>query len=166
MSIAYISFGSNIGNRVEYIETALGIIHANPCVQPPMRVSSYYETEPVGYTDQPKFINGVVKIDTTLSCKDLLELLQRVECMLGRKRTIHWGPRKIDLDILLYDDACISQPNLQVPHPEMHNRAFVMVPLNEIAPKIKHPLKGKAICELIKEMPETGGVIKWDAAMQ
>ncbi|MFH1860254.1 MAG: 2-amino-4-hydroxy-6-hydroxymethyldihydropteridine diphosphokinase, partial [bacterium] len=71
MAVAYISFGSNIGDRVEYIETAMGIIRANPCVQPPMQVSSYYETEPVGYTDQPVFINGAAKINTTFSCEDL-----------------------------------------------------------------------------------------------
>ncbi|OIP38987.1 2-amino-4-hydroxy-6-hydroxymethyldihydropteridine diphosphokinase [Candidatus Desantisbacteria bacterium CG2_30_40_21] len=160
MAIAYISFGSNIGDRVEYIDTALGIIRAHPFVQQ-MQVSSYYETEPVGNVDQPKFINGVVKISTTYSCEDLLAFLLRVECMLGREKTVHWGPRNIDLDILLYDDACISQPNLQVPHPEMHNRAFVLIPLNEIAPEVKHPISGKTIRELVENISEetTRGVV-------
>ncbi|MBI4778335.1 2-amino-4-hydroxy-6-hydroxymethyldihydropteridine diphosphokinase [Candidatus Desantisbacteria bacterium] len=166
MATAYISFGSNIDDRVEYIETALSIIRANPCVRLPIQVSSYYETEPIGYTDQPEFINGVAKIDTTFSCEDLLAFLQRVECMLGRERTIHWGPRCIDLDILLYDDACISQQDMLVPHPEMHRRAFVLVPLNEIAPEIKHPIIGKTIRELVEELFEKGGVIKWDVAIQ
>ncbi len=166
MSIAYISFGSNIDDRIEYIETALGIIRAHPYVQPTMQVSSYYETEPIGYTDQPKFINGVAKINTTFSCEDLLAFLQRVECMMGRERTIHWGPRCIDLDILLYDGTCISHQDMQVPHPEMHNRAFVLIPLNEIAPGIKHPIIGKTIRKLVEEMPEAGGIIKWDAAIQ
>jgi len=154
MAIAYISFGSNIGNRIGHIETALRIIRTNPCVQPSMQISSYYETEPIGYTNQPKFINGAAKIGTTFSCEDLLKFLQSVECMLGRERTIRWGPRNIDLDILLYDNACISQPNLQVPHPEMHTRAFVMVPLSEIAPEITHPILGKTIRELAEEVSE------------
>ena len=169
MAVTYISFGSNIGDRIKYIETAMEIIRENPCVQSPLQVSSYYETEPVGYIEQPKFINGVARIDTTLSCEDLLEFLQRVECMLGRERTektVRWGPRSIDLDILLYDNACILQPNLHVPHPEMQNRAFVMVPLNEIAPEVRYPISGKTIRELVEKMPETGGIVKWNVAIQ
>ncbi|MFH1097205.1 MAG: 2-amino-4-hydroxy-6-hydroxymethyldihydropteridine diphosphokinase [Candidatus Desantisbacteria bacterium] len=161
MAVAYISFGSNIGDRVGYIDIALEIIRANPCVQQ-MQVSSYYETEPVGNIDQPEFINGVAKIDTTLSCEDLLAFLQRVECEMGRKKTVHWGPRNIDLDILLYDDACISQSNLQVPHPQMQTRAFVLIPLSEIAPEVIHPVSGKTIRELVEAMPETKWGVKWN----
>ncbi len=162
MAVAYISFGSNIGNRMEYIETALGIIRANSYVQQ-IQVSSYYETEPVGNIDQPKFINGVAKIATVFPCKDLLSFLQGIEGRLGRERTVKWGPRTIDLDILLYDDVCISQPDMQVPHPEMHKRAFVLIPLCEIAPEVRHPVLKKTIRELVENIPNE---TKWSAVIQ
>lgn len=146
MFIIYIGIGSNLGKRknnclqaIESLrEKGLNII----------RQSSMYETEPWGLKDQPKFINMAVEAETGLSPRKLLEVLKQIESDMGRSHTEKWGPRIIDLDILLYDDLNIAGDNLVIPHPLMHERDFVLEPLSEIAPDIVHPVLQKRIKEI------------------
>lgn len=135
---AFLSLGSNLGDRLNNLKEAVNIIgrYAGVSVE---RVSSVYETGPVGEVEQDNFYNVVVEIRTGLTARGLLELAQIVERALKRERKIRWGPRIIDVDILLYGDVFVSEQDLVVPHPEMKNRAFVLIPLIEIAPEIKLP---------------------------
>ncbi|GGE84872.1 2-amino-4-hydroxy-6-hydroxymethyldihydropteridine diphosphokinase [Priestia taiwanensis] len=129
--IAYLSLGTNIGDRLYYLREAVKALHAHEaiCIED---VSSIYETEPVGYVDQENFLNIVVKISTSLRPINLLETTQSIELQLGRKREIHWGPRTIDLDILLYSNENMDTETLIIPHPRMYERNFVLVPLIEL----------------------------------
>jgi len=111
-------------------------------------VSSYINTAPVGYTDQPDFLNAAVEVKTTLSAKELLEICKYIEKELKRERIIRWGPRIIDLDILLYGDLIQNEEALTIPHPRMHEREFVLKPLNEIAPQAFHPVLKQTISEI------------------
>ncbi|MCY8144599.1 2-amino-4-hydroxy-6-hydroxymethyldihydropteridine diphosphokinase [Bacillus haynesii] len=133
---AYIALGSNIGRREEYLKKAVSLLHHHPSVQV-TDISSIYETDPVGYTDQDLFLNMAAAIKTSLSPFELLDLTQRIEKELGRKRDIRWGPRTADLDILLYNRENIETEQLIVPHPRMHERLFVLVPLLEIYPDLE-----------------------------
>lgn len=151
MAIVFISFGSNVGDRKKHIEDALEFLTKNPSIEI-TSVSSLYETEPVGYKDQDWFLNGVVKIETELSPQDLLTFVKTVESEVGRRKTFRWGPREIDLDILLYDQECIDTPDLVIPHPRMHEREFVLIPLTEIAPDVVHPVFQKRIARLLKDL--------------
>jgi len=132
MTRAYIGLGSNQGEPVENIKKALKLIDGAKGIKI-TAVSSLYLTEPEGYEDQPWFYNCVAEIETGLSPQELLETLQHIENGLGRVRTVRWGPRTIDLDILLYDLCLVNTEQLTIPHPRMEERAFVMVPLAEIA---------------------------------
>jgi 2-amino-4-hydroxy-6-hydroxymethyldihydropteridine diphosphokinase len=114
--------------------------------------SSLYETEPWGVTDQPRFINMVVKIETTLKPNGLLRLLKDIEREIGRQESFHWGPRIIDLDILLFDSIVLNEENLQIPHPYLHEREFVLRPLNEIAPDVVHPVFHMSVAKLTHNM--------------
>ncbi|MBU7007824.1 2-amino-4-hydroxy-6-hydroxymethyldihydropteridine diphosphokinase [Phosphitispora fastidiosa] len=138
MPRAYIGLGSNMGNPVLNLETALKRIDGIEGIRI-TATSSVYETEPVGYEEQAWFHNCVAEIDTLFSPEELLCKLQEIENELGRVRLIRWGPRTIDLDILLYDRAVINTERLIIPHPRMAERAFVMVPLAEIAPDAEFP---------------------------
>jgi len=142
----FIGIGSNLGDREKNIKKALEYLRKNPHIKIE-KVSSIIETEPWGYTSQPKFLNGVIKIKTILSPLDLLKFLQEVEKNLGRERKIKYGPRTIDLDILLYDDKIINSDQLKIPHPRMWEREFVLRPLLEIEPEIEKKLE-----ELKKEI--------------
>ncbi|WP_339252492.1 2-amino-4-hydroxy-6-hydroxymethyldihydropteridine diphosphokinase [Sporosarcina sp. FSL W8-0480] len=135
MNIAYLSIGSNIGDRLHHLTEAVRSLHSHDKIEVTM-ISSIYETEPVGYTDQANFLNLVVCLETSLNPFELLEVCQGVENDLGRVREIRWGPRTVDLDILLYNNDNIKSENLTVPHPRMDGRAFVLVPLMEIAPTL------------------------------
>lgn len=150
-SDAYISFGSNIGDREIYINNAIDEIEHNPMCKI-KNISSFFETEPYGNANQDKFINGAMYIKTILSPQELLLFLQEIEKNNGRERNIHWGPRTLDLDILLYEDNIITDDNLIVPHPDMNNRSFVLEPLCEIAPYIVHPLEKQRIIDLFKNL--------------
>lgn len=144
MYTTYIGFGSNIGDRLSYIKQALLLLSETDGIII-NKISSVYETEPVGYVEQDKFLNGVVKLETHHSPQTLLNIIKTIEVNVGRKHRLHWGPREIDLDLLIYGDLCLQTPELVIPHPEMHNRPFVLVPLAEIAPDLLHPLRNKTI---------------------
>lgn len=151
-TIAYLGIGSNLGNRAKNIEKALKILNESSHVVINM-VSSLYETEPVGYKDQGWFLNGAVEIETDLFPQELLVLLKEIESELGRKSTIHWGPRTIDLDILLYGDSKFQNDHLSIPHPSLSERAFVLIPLTEIAPQAIIP-DGSTVNELLESLPK------------
>ncbi|MCM3612670.1 2-amino-4-hydroxy-6-hydroxymethyldihydropteridine diphosphokinase [Planococcus sp. MERTA32b] len=134
MNKSYLSLGSNMGDRVGMLRQAVRLLKEHPAIEI-MNISSLYETDPVGFTEQDAFMNMVVYLQTDLTAFELLEVCQEIERTLDRKREIRWGPRTIDLDILLYNQDRIETENLVVPHPRMYERAFVLVPLLEIDPE-------------------------------
>ena len=136
MNLSYLSLGSNMGGRFEMLRQAVAQLVEHPAVTV-TRISSLYETDPVGYTDQEPFLNMVVQIETELTALALLDVCQTIEQNLNRKRLVRWGPRTIDLDILLYNQDRIETDRLTVPHPRMNERAFVLVPLLEIDPGLE-----------------------------
>lgn len=147
MNKIYLGLGSNIGDTRSNIESALAMLREKLNI---IKISSYYETEPVGYKDQDWFLNIVVEAETRLSPEELLTFTQSIEKRMKRVKTILNGPRVIDVDILLYDDINLSSESLTIPHPRMTERAFVMVPLFEIAPRIT--INNKAIKDLIENL--------------
>lgn len=148
MTLAYIGLGGNLGDRRANLERALALLSRPPHLRV-RRVAPVYETKPVGYIAQGDFLNTVAEVGTTLAPDDLLTVLQTVENALGRVRTIRWGPRTIDLDLLLYGDLEINRPHLTVPHPLMFERAFVLVPLAGLVPD--RILRGRSVRELARE---------------
>ncbi|KPK74173.1 MAG: hypothetical protein AMJ89_06840 [candidate division Zixibacteria bacterium SM23_73] len=172
MSTAYISIGSNLGDRLEYIRGAIRKLKQSKEIEI-CRASSVYETEPVEYRvkgqgskveKQPWFLNMILELETTLEPSNLLELLLGIENQMGRTRPalrpeqtqgtefVRYGPRNIDLDLLLYDDLVLNSDKLTLPHPRMHQRKFVLVPLAEITPKVVHPLLKKSVEKLLEEL--------------
>lgn len=150
MAIAYIGLGSNLKDKKSNIQKAIDSIKEKKIVKE-IKVSSLFLTEPVGKKEQPDFLNLVIKGKTELGPFELLSSLLEIENNLGRKRKEKWGPREIDLDILFYDDIMVNQENLVIPHPEIPNRRFVLVPLMELSPDLKHPLLNKNIRQLLKD---------------
>ena len=150
MSIVYIGIGSNLGDRKEHCLKAVRLFAEKGVVV--RRRSSMYETEPWGVKDQPRFINMVIEAETGLTPEELLGVLKEIEEEVGRMETYRWGPRVIDLDILLYDNLAINTPELTIPHPRMHEREFVLRPLVEIAPDKIHPVLKKTIRELFSHL--------------
>lgn len=152
-----VALGSNIGDRQENITTAIRALsqHRDITID---KVSSLYETKPVGITDQPDFLNGVISISTTLEPLKLLEVCLGVESQMGRIRHERWGPRNIDIDILIYHSVVIGDEVLQIPHPRLHERSFVLVPLQEIAREL--PIyQGLTPGELLKTMDDSNDVV-------
>lgn len=158
--MAYISLGSNIGNRYDYLVSAIRLLTSNPKIVL-VNFSSVYETDPVGYKEQSLFLNMVIKIKTELKAMELLEVCLQTELDLGRKREIRWGPRTVDLDILLYNQENIETEELHVPHPRMLERAFVMVPLLEIDQNITIPGVADPLYPNSHQLPNKEGVRIW-----
>ena len=159
-NIAYLSIGSNIGNRLEIFQKALQLLDEYNEISIE-ELSSIYETDPVGYTDQACFLNAVLKISTSLQSEELLQTCLFIESKLGRKREIRWGPRTLDLDILLYNQENIETESLIVPHPRMQERAFVIIPLMELDPNIKLPNVNAALDDILNQIPDKEGVRLW-----
>jgi 2-amino-4-hydroxy-6-hydroxymethyldihydropteridine diphosphokinase len=150
MAIVYIGIGSNLGNRQKNCSRAIEMLETRGIFV--KKRSSMYETKPWGVVDQPQFINMALEVETGLEPYDLLRTLKDIERELGRRETSKWGPRIIDLDILLFDDVFLRDNFLQIPHPLMHERDFVLKPLCEIAPDKIHPLLKVRICNLLQEL--------------
>ena len=148
---AYLGLGSNLGDKKAYLEQGIQALREDRDCRV-LQVSSFLETEPYGGVEQDRFLNACLSLKTLLRPEELLELLHKIEHQAHRERLIHWGPRTLDLDILLYDDWVIQQQDLQIPHPDMQNRDFVLKPLCEIAPAKIHPLLGKSIWKLKEEL--------------
>lgn len=147
----YIGLGSNLGNREENLHAAYRHILVIGGVQP-ARCSRFYETVPVGGPPQPMFLNAALEVKTSLTPHELLERFQGIEVLMGRVRTVTWGPRLIDIDLLLYGNKIIDEERLKIPHPLMHTRLFVLEPLAEIAPNMVHPGLQKTILQLYQEL--------------
>ena len=146
MSIAYIALGSNLGDKEKNLRRAIMLLMQQGIDVD--KVSSFISTEPYGVTDQPQFLNAVCRVRTSLAPLALLDVLLATELAMGRVRLRHWGERNIDLDLLLYEDVVMDEPRLRLPHPDMQNRDFVLLPLAEIAPELVHPTLKKTIKEL------------------
>jgi len=156
MAVVYLGLGSNIGDRTQHLVDACATLHRHPAIAV-QAVSSLYHTAPVGFTAQDWFLNAVARLETTLSPLALLGVTQATEQQLGRIPTWHWGPRLIDLDILLYDTLQMCTPALTIPHAALHERRFVLVPLAELAPDVQLP-SGVRVRALLSTLPEDNDV--------
>jgi 2-amino-4-hydroxy-6-hydroxymethyldihydropteridine diphosphokinase len=155
MATAYIAWGSNLGDRIATLRTAVQRLQKLGRIT---GISSLYETEPVGYLEQPAFLNAVVALNTELAPVDLLQALLGIERDLGRTRSFQNAPRTIDLDLLLVDDVTLEATEMTLPHPRLHERAFVLVPLAELAPEMVHPVSGQTMRQVLSALPDRGGV--------
>jgi 2-amino-4-hydroxy-6-hydroxymethyldihydropteridine diphosphokinase len=155
----FIGLGSNVGQCEKFLNKAVAELK-NVRDTKVVWASSVYETDPVGKTDQPKFLNAAVEIETQLQPNELYEEVKAIETRLGRTKTERWGPREIDIDILVYDGLVFQDEEVTVPHPEMERRKFVLVPLKEIAPDLVHPISGMTMEELVAECKDVGRVVQ------
>lgn len=151
---AYLGLGSNQGDRMENLEKGIEFLRGGIEA---LEVSPIYETEPVGFTEQPAFLNCVCKGETSLSPLELLALAKEAEAALGREPTFRNGPRTLDVDILFYGDEVLSEPGLEVPHPRLNERGFVLVPLADIAPNLRHPVSGATVKEMLERLVQQQG---------
>lgn len=148
---AFIALGSNLGDSKALLNDAVKQIAAVPHTKV-VRISDWIVTAPYGVTEQPDFLNGAMEVETLLQPDELLREMQKIELNAGRERLIHWGPRTLDLDLLFYDNAVIGTENLAVPHPEIEKRAFVLIPMAQIAPYFRHPVSRKTMRALLEEL--------------
>jgi len=153
----YLSLGSNLGNRAANLKEAISSLPPQITVK---KRSNVYETPPWGYTEQDNFLNQVIMATTYLEPEPLLKHIKRLEVALGRKTTFRYGPRLIDIDILFYDDLVLDTPSLVIPHPHLHERGFVLLPMMDIAPDLMHPVQKKSIRELTARN-STSGIAKY-----
>ena len=149
----FLALGTNLGDRPANLRAAIAALPPSIVVR---QSSPVYETPPWGLTDQPAFLNMVVKAETHLEPAALLATLKRIDQELGRAPTVRWGPRVIDMDILFYDDLVLETPEATIPHPRLHERAFVLVPLADVAPDLRHPVLGKTVAEMLAECDTSG----------
>ena len=154
MKRVYLSLGSNLGDREANLRSALEQLQ-------PRRVSPIYETEPVDFTAQPFFLNLVAEVETGLMPLQYLNLMQRIERQLGRIRGVPKGPRSLDIDVLLFGDRIIRSPRLQVPHPRLHERRFVLMPLADLVPNLRHPVTGRTIRQMLEALSTSDLVKPW-----
>ena len=153
MHVVYLALGSNMGDRRANLKAAVDALE--PEVHP-IACSPVYETPPWGYLDQSKFLNQVVKAETYLMPTNLLEYIKEIEVQQGRQETFRNGPRSIDLDIIFYDQEVVDLPPLTIPHPRLETRAFVLVPLADLAPHYQHPILGVSVIDLLSKVDSTG----------
>lgn len=158
MTIAYVALGGNEGDRLANLEGAVGKLAEHVTV---VALSPLYETEPVGFADQGWFLNAVAAIETTLSARDLMGALQAIERQMGKATPFPNGPRTLDLDLLLFGGEVVDEPDLQVPHARMHERAFVLRPLADIAGEIIHPTLGRTINAMMNDLRDGAAVRTW-----
>ena len=156
----YLGLGSNLGDRRRNLDRALDLLSRRVQIE---KVSSVYDTEPVGNTEQPRFLNMVCQVSTSLEPMALLTLVKGIESILGRSPRTTNLPRPIDIDILFYGHRVMDTEKLVIPHPRLTERAFVLIPLEEIAPDFTHPTDGRTVRELKKSVTEVQGVFKWEA---
>jgi 2-amino-4-hydroxy-6-hydroxymethyldihydropteridine diphosphokinase len=157
MTRVYVGLGSNLGDRQIFLGRALGMMRKLDATRL-LRWSSAYETEPVGNKDQPVFLNLVAELDTNQSPDDFLRSLKLIEQQIGRSTTERWGPREIDLDILYFGNVIMNEDGLKIPHPEVANRRFVLVPLKDLAPDLVDPLHQRSVQDLLRVCTDTCAV--------
>ncbi len=159
MVTVYLGLGSNLGDRQHNLIKAIELLAQQMRVE---QMSSLYETEPVGYSEQARFLNAVCQVTTSLTPEELLSLVKEIEAALGRVPSFPNAPRPIDIDILFYANQVIHSPQLTIPHPRLEERAFVLVPLVEIAPELIHPVSRRTVRELVRRVEGLEGVKKWN----